>query len=335
MPNAIQSDEANQEMAKKEYEKLVAEHGLEHLLSKKGSLKSNIKAQFKQINQKLDKFYTKESVAQNCLETLLKVLEPQMDLEKEVLLVEPSAGSGVFLKQNRLPMIGFDIMPSSEKIIKANFLTENIRDHLTKKDAQKKLIFLGNPPFGKRSWRAIRFINKAFEYGDVVAFILPIQFRKWSAQSKINDQAALIFDESLHPDSFEFLGEEYSVRCCFQIWAKGDTAIPFKNLRIKTKPQTSHPDFEMHQFNRTDAAKKFFDYPWDFAVVRQGHADYKFKAYNKSECDPKKQWIFFKAKDKKVLKNLLNIDFESLSKKNISTPGFGKADVIECYSKLA
>lgn len=46
------------------------------------------------------------------------------------------------------------------------------------------------------------------------------------------------------------------------------------------------------------------------------------------------QWIFFKAHSPKILNQLLKLDYETLSKKNISTPGFGKADVIEAYNKL-
>ena len=39
---------------------------------------------------------------------------------------------------------------------------------------------------------AIDFVNKTFEYSNIVGFIVPIQFRKWSVQSKINKNAKLI-----------------------------------------------------------------------------------------------------------------------------------------------
>jgi hypothetical protein len=93
----------------------------------------------------------------------------------------------------------------------------------------------------------------------------------------------------------------------------------------------------MYQFNRTTEAEKYFDkslYPWDFAVPRQGHYDYTLRVYKSEDCDRKLQWIFFKAKDRKVLKRLVGLDFVQLSKKNTSTPGFGKADVIELYKSI-
>ena len=48
----------------------------------------------------------------------------------------------------------------------------------------------------------------------------------------------------------------------------------------------------------------------------------------------KKQWIFFKAKDKETLEKLKSIDFEKLSKKNIGIPGFGKADVVQEFISI-
>ena len=42
----------------------------------------------------------------------------------------------------------------------------------------------------------------------------------------------------------------------------------------------------------------------------------------------------FKAKNRKILKRLWNLDFENLSRKNTTIYGFGKADVIIKYNKL-
>ena len=186
----------------------------------------------------------------------------------------------------------------------------------------------------KKSSLAIEFINKSFEYSDIVCFVLPIQFRKWSAQSKIRNDAILICDETIGDNAFNFDGKPYNVRCCFQIWVKGDKFKNFENIRISEKPKTNHDEFKMYQYNRTEEAKKFFDYEWDFAVPRQGYNDYTFKAYSKEECDLKKQWIFFKASNEEVLRKLLNIDYKKLSLKNTGIPGFGKADVIKEYEKV-
>lgn len=283
-------------------------------------------SKFKEINESLDKYYTKESIAKDCYEHLKLVIQSLGIQLDQVVFVEPSAGSGAFLKQIKEQSIGFDIAPASSEIIKNDFLTQDLRAHLP---TGKKIIFIGNPPFGKKSSLAIEFINKALSYSNVVGFIVPIQFRKWSAQSKIDADARLVFDMSLPENAFEIVGKDYNLRCCFQVWATDVDSG--SDLRIKEKPSTSHKDFEIYQYNRTEQAEKFFDYEWDFAVPRQGFQDYTVKVFTKDDCDKKQQWIFFKAKNKTVLKRLLSLDFVKLSKKNIGTPGFGKADVVNEY----
>jgi hypothetical protein len=166
---------------------------------------------------------------------------------------------------------------------------------------------------------------------EIVGFILPIQFRKWSAQSKINKQAKLVFDMLLPINSFTLSNKEYNLRCCFQIWTLNNDTT---NLRLLEKPRTWHSDFKLYQYNRTPEAEKYFDMIWDFAVPRQGYLDYTFKAFSKEQCDRKQQWIFFKANNDIVLEKLKALDFVKLSLKNSGIPGFGKADVIEEYTKL-
>lgn len=287
----------------------------------------NERKNYIEANKELDKFYTKHDVARNVVDKMISLIGDNW------LFIEPSAGSGVFL--DALPgTIGFDIAPtdSKHKIFKNDFLSGDYSQFLSNKEKKMKKVFVGNPPFGKKSRLAIQFVNKALETGEYVCFIIPVQFRKWSVQSKINKEAKLILDMDLDSNSFEFLGEDYSVRCCFQIWTKNETEFP--DIRMKHAPETTHADFDMWQFNRTTEAEKYFDYDWDFAVPRQGFLDYTFKAFKKEDCNRKHQWIFFKAKNKKILKRLLDIDFQKLSHLNTGIPGFGKADVVKEYNKL-
>jgi hypothetical protein len=280
----------------------------------------------------LDKYYTKESVAISCysyLETYLKFRKFNIN---QLTFIEPSAGSGRMLNVIKGYKIGYDLAPEHPSIKKRNFLTYKFPNNELMELGKKNFIFFGNPPFGKKALLAIDFVNKAFTLGNIVAFIVPIQFRKWSVQSKINPNAKLVLDMELQENAFTLLDKDYSLRCCFQIWALSDDKS--NDLRIQEKPTIQHPDFTMYQYNRTVEAEKFFDMPWDFAVPRQGYQDYTFKAYSKDNCDRKKQWIFFKANNNTVLDKLKTLDFTKLSKKNTGIPGFGKADVVEEYNKL-
>ena len=272
---------------------------------------------------KLDQFYTQDEVAKHCISVVQKLYG------NDYFMIEPSAGDGVFLKYLK-QYAAYDIEPKNDNIKKLDYLKEDL-DFLNK----DKNIVIGNPPFGKKAKLAIEFINKSFKYSNIVAFILPIQFLKYSAQKNINKKAKLIYSELLNPNSFRVNGKNYSVRCCFQIWVLNDESKP--NYRILESPPIKHNDFEMWQYNNTETALKYFNkekYEWDFAVPRQGYKDYTVKETNPDNMDRKTQWIFFKASNEIILERLKNIDFPKLSKNNTSTPGFGKADVVKEYMTI-
>lgn len=268
----------------------------------------------------MDKFYTKPEIAFECYECLLK----NINTHNTDVFIEPAAGNGsfyfLFPEKQR---IGIDIEPDHQNIIKQDFFT-----FIPPKD--QKIIIIGNPPFGKRAKLSIEFFQYASTFSTTIAFILPLQWEKWSVQKHIPKEWKLIVSNKLPKNSFLFDGKEKNINCCFQIWTKEDIN---KNMRIKEKPLIKHSDFEMYLYNNTKQALKFFDYKWDFAVPRQGFYDYSVRETNKNKCSKHIQWMFFKAKNKDVLDKLLKLDFEKLSRKNTTIPGFGKADIIEEYNK--
>lgn len=290
--------------------------------------------------RELDQFYTRDDIAVSCTSNLVAVL-PRLswrDHKKRWFFVEPSAGDGSFVRAIKaIPEIAncewyaCDIDPHNKLIDKLDFLRDDISASLPKRG---RIVFLGNPPFGKKGKLASAFINKALEYSSVVGFVLPIQFNKYSGHNQINPKAKLIYNESLPEECFVFMGKPYSVRCCFQIWTTAETDMP--DLRLKEPPKTRHPDFEMYQYNCTKEASKFFDkdlYGWDFAVPRQGFKDYTMRETDPNKLDHRVQWIFFKARSKKILARLMKLDFAKLSQKNSTIPGFGKADVVSEYER--
>lgn len=274
---------------------------------------------------KYDKFYTKREIAERCYSSLKSLLR-----DGEYLFLEPSAGSGNIvdvLKENGEGVYACDVMPEAEGIERKDFLRDSL-------ELEGDVVVFGNPPFGKKGGTAVEFINKAFEYSQVVAFILPVQFRKYSLQRRIREDASLVYDESLPENAFTVDGRDYSLRSCFQVWTLSNKfTLRSDNLRA-VRPVVFHSDFTMYQYNNSPETLKYFDYDWDFCVCRQGFADYSQRFYEREGLSKKQQYIFFKASTKEVLDRLLRLDFRKLSEKNTLVPGFGKADVIEEYNKL-
>jgi len=233
-------------------------------------------------------------------------------------------------------ILAFDIEPKSEKenIIKTDFLTLDWKKYLPH-TKQNNYIVIGNPPFGKKGKLALDFINKSSEISETIGFILPLTFRRWSVQSKLNKDLQLIYDINLEPNSFLVDNKIYTLNTCFQIWTKRKTEE--KDLRIKERPITKHPDFEMYLHNNTQPTLKYFQkdkYNWDFAVVRQGFYDYTQKIENAAELIKNRQYIFFKSKTELIKQKLLKLDFVKLTQKNTIIPGFGKHDIIMAYNDI-
>jgi len=158
----------------------------------------------------LDRFYTKPEV----VDRLLK----EVDVSKYDVIIEPSAGSGSW--SNKLVgCVSIDIAPAHDNITQGDFLSEDISfDHI-KED--KKIIVIGNPPFGRQSKLAKRFINKSAEFADTIAFILPRSFRKESVQRHIHKNFWLTKDIDLFEESaFIFEGKDYFAPCVFQVWER-------------------------------------------------------------------------------------------------------------------
>ena len=115
---------------------------------------------------------------------------------------------------------------------------------------------IGNPPFGKKGKLAAEFINKSAEISETIGFVLPLTFRRWSIQSKLNKDLQLIYDINLEPNSFLADDKTYFLNSCFQIWTKRKSNYP--DLRIEEKPITKHPDFEIYLHNNTQLTLKYF-----------------------------------------------------------------------------
>ena len=160
----------------------------------------------KEVN---DKFYTKIDIAKMCIEML--------DLSDFDLIIEPSAGNGSFSKQIE-NCIAYDLVPEDESIIKQDFFELDITQYIG-----KKVLTIGNPPFGIQNNLAISFFNNAAKYSDTIAFVLPKSFMKESIQKKLDLNFHLEKYIELPYNSFILNGEDFKVNCIFQIWKRKNT----------------------------------------------------------------------------------------------------------------
>lgn len=195
------------------------------------------------IKNKYDKFYTKDSIAKECINTFKQYIK--FDKHNDII-IEPSAGNGVFIpyiKKMSNNYLFIDIKPEHKNIIKRNYLTYNPSKILNK---YKKIHVIGNPPFGKKSSLAIKFIKKSAIFADSISFILPKSFKKDSLKKSIPLNFHLIHEIDLPYNSFILNKNNYDVPCVFQIWKK----MPYNRKIII--PQISKYFMFVKKYNRPD-----------------------------------------------------------------------------------
>ena len=175
----------------------------------------------------IDKFYTDVAYANRCVEYFMKYVT----IKPDDLIIEPGAGNGSFIpsiKSRHLNSRFYDIEPESSEIIKQDYLLLD-----TTPFTEKSVHVIGNPPFGRQSSLAIKFIKKSCEFARSVSFILPKSFKKESMRSKFEKHFHLLFEEDVPPNSFLVNGNKHDVPCVFQIWIKTELT------RIKIEKQQS------------------------------------------------------------------------------------------------
>jgi predicted RNA methylase len=161
----------------------------------------------------IDKYYTKAETVSECIDRVDAVY----GLSSFDLIVEPSAGNGAFLQgMDGLPVVAYDIAPEHPLIIRQDFL----RLQTTTIDAysSSRVLVIGNPPFGRQSSTARRFIKQAQRFASVIAFILPRSFKKPSMCATFDPHFHLAHESDLSDNAFLVQGKDYDVPCIFQIW---------------------------------------------------------------------------------------------------------------------
>lgn len=281
----------------------------------------------------IDQFYTNTDVSSKCIEYLYDTLEIGIN----DLFIEPSAGDGSFSDyfiENKIKIDTYDIEPKKDYIEKVNFLELDTNKY---KSYGHKIHSIGNPPFGRQSSLAKKFIKKCSEFSDSISFILPKSFRKESYQSAFPLNFHLIKEFDLEKNSFIIDGKPHNVPCVFQIWMKLDTDRYIEPKQIETGFKfVKQPKSEIIDCDNDYPIKKkniFTDIP-HFGILRAGGGKkcgrISLNCEDGIKCYPE-AWLFIKLDDKydkdvfyEEYKKINWIDDSNVGARSISKPVFIK-----------
>ena len=200
----------------------------------------------------IDKYYTKNTVVELCL----NFVKTNIQICEDDLIIEPSAGNGAFIQGIKSIARNFrfyDLEPDNNEITKQDFLQYDYSsDIITSiENPCSKTHIIGNPPFGRQSSLAIKFIKKSCEFCDSISFILPKSFKKDSLKKTFPMNFHLIFETDLPDKSFLVDSIEHDVPCVFQIWEKRPTNRAAKQvlepLNFRFVEKTAQPDISFRR----------------------------------------------------------------------------------------
>lgn len=194
-----------------------------------------------------DKYYTAPDTVKLCM----SIVNNYLNIGNNDIIIEPSAGNGAFIpliKELCNYHIFYDLEPEHPEIILNDYLYGN---YTNLKDDFDKIHIIGNPPFGRQSSLAIKFIKKSAVFCDSISFILPKSFKKDSMRQKFPINFHLCHETDLPDNSFLVGDRQHDVPCIFQVWVKKNfpRKIPDKlepiNFTFVTK--NNNPDIAVRR----------------------------------------------------------------------------------------
>ncbi len=179
-------------------------------------------------NIEFDQFYTGDNAVVRCMKDV-KTLDYDC-------VLEPSAGDGAFLKHIDNPtVIALDVNPANVFVKKQDFFKFDLIG------GYKKVLVIGNPPFGVRHDLSDAFLKKSFQLpgAQTVAFVLPNTYNKATRQKIIPPNWRIKSITPLDRDSFIYEGVTRHVPCSFFVFDKSTG----KDLRFDEAKYQEAVDF--------------------------------------------------------------------------------------------
>jgi len=262
----------------------------------------------------IDKYYTNQNIVITCIQHI----KQHIQVNKDDLFIEPSAGNGSFITELlslSSNCLFYDIEPENSTIIKQDYLLLDTTNIITN---YNKIHVVGNPPFGRQSSLAIKFIKKSCEFANSISFILPRSFKKSSMQKCFPLHFHLIFEENIQDNAFMVNNESYNVPCVFQIWEK-------KNVNREVQVTLTPKNYSFVSIT---------DNP-DIAFRRVGV--YAGRIYNQDISNKSPQSHYFIKFDKKISDTLFQtlnaIEFASKND-TVGPRSISKQELIKHYNDI-
>lgn len=140
--------------------------------------------------------------------------------------LEPAGGTGAFVEAAHAAgvtdVISLDIDPRHPAVTHGDFLATDL--DLT------HAVAVSNPPFGRNNALAVPFFNRAARYADLICFIVPRSWRKWSVINRLDPGFTLGDDYDLDVAYVDAAGAPIAdhglLRTVVQTWVRTDVPRP-------------------------------------------------------------------------------------------------------------
>jgi hypothetical protein len=174
-------------------------------------------------------------------------------------------------------------------------------------------IIIGNPPYGKNSSLAVKFLNLSGELATEIHYVLPRTFRKVSMLNRVQPYLYLVQDQTVADHHFP-----PPILTCYQMWLPQPTARP------KTVTQTDHDDFE---FVTPDQA--------DVCVGRVGAGPCGKVFLDKFDQRSTNSHYFLKTVNHTVTHRLITLaaQFRKMGTQTVGVPSLSKHELIQIYAQ--
>jgi predicted RNA methylase len=195
-----------------------------------------------------EQYYTPSSLASDLVAKTMVELAGTLDINpNKATWVEPAGGTGNFIVAAQIAGItkikSWDIEPKSAGIVKGNFLEQDLSK------LARPLIVYGNPPFGRNNSLAVKFFNHASEHADVIAFLVPRSWRKWSVHNKLDKRFELVSDIDVSVNfvdegEAEINGGKSTLKTCYQVWKRLSSTVLRKPVEVEDRGYIKKVGFE-------------------------------------------------------------------------------------------